>query len=396
MNKSPRKKPEVSFIWHIHQPTFIPDSEVVRQVNESYKLILQIHEELAAPLTLNITGALIERIAKLQPDILKTILRLKNKKLLALTGSGYYHPLIPLLSPEYAKRQIEKDISAKRKILKQKYFKGFWPTDLGWTPWMTPLLNDLGFSWVIVDSTSLIQGNALPQWSEQKKKGLSVLVPEIESVSLNEEIHQAYLTQINGKEIVVLVRDHELSWELTGFDKGVIYDHRRIRNYVDKLTAQATTGGPIVIAEDGERINSLTARNYKLFLSELIRSEKTSLINPDNLSIDRAKIRSRYFPTSTFQYDLSAWLSTADDRSYIEYLKMVEGKISRLESLLYSLKLKEVGNNNLNMAREKLMMAQDSGCIFWKFHNRTRIPCWQYALESLSYAQMGINELKNK
>lgn len=396
INKSSAKKPAISFIWHIHQPTFIPDSEVIRQTNESYRPILQIHEDLSAPLTLNMTGALIERIVKLQPDLLKTVLRLKNKKLLSLTGSGYYHPLIPLLSPEYAEMQIIKDMEIKSETFGQKHLQGFWPTDLGWTPWMTPLLHDLGFSWVIVDSTSLIQSNALPQWSESKKKGQSILTPEIESISLSEEIHKIYSTEMQGKEIAVFVRDHELSWELTGFDNGVIFDQRRIGNYVNKISDRQNPDGLIVIAEDGERINSLTSRNYKLFLSELTRGDRVTLTKPDDMKIPREKLRSKYFPTSTFQYDLSAWFSTADDRAYVAYLERVERKISQLKSLLRTFGQNTNSQKYLKMAHQKLLMAQDSGCIFWKFHKRTRIPCWEFAMQSLSYAQQGINELKLK
>lgn len=377
----------ISVIWHIHQPLFIPDDELIRQTHESYRLILHVHEELLVPFTLNVTGVLLKRLLSLQPDLIETIIRLKKKQLLDFTGSGYYHPLIPLLSQEYATLQIKKDLELKRHIFQSKP-SGFWPTDLGWAPWMGPLLHDLGFSWVVIDSPSLTLGNALPQWSEVNHEGLVTLSPEIESISLDQELHRAYIHEINNRDIKVFIRDHNLSLGLTDFDKGVIYNQDKINDFAQKIK---NTTGPerlVTIAEDGERINAQTIRNYRLFLITL-QQQQITFTTPSAFLGLNFRLQHRYFPASTFQYDLNPWLSTMDDQVYFAYLKRVEEKIQLLEIKSIQASSKSV-KKCLAEAKESLLKSQDSGCVFWKFHQRTRIPGWEYAIQALEWANKGI------
>jgi|GEM_PF-809752 len=386
--------PVMNILWHIHQPLFIPDHEIIRQVKESYILILQIHEKLAVPFSLNITGALLERISTLQPEFINMVHNLQRKKLLEITGSGYYHPLFPLLSQEYAVMQIQKDLDLKKRLFNVEP-KGFWPTDLGWVPWLTPILKNLGFSWVVIDSPSLTLSNALPQWKQIDLNGHAVLYPEVESISLYEEAHELYTTTLKNKRITVFIRDHKLSLELTDFEKGVIFNQGLVEKFVDKIISLSAPQTTLTIAEDGERINTQTARNYQLFLAELLDRKKVNFVKPSNIFSEDLEHKDRYFPSSTFQYDLSPWLSTMDDQTYIAYLSYVESRIFSLEVLLMQHKDIKKASKHLLDAKQQLLKAQDSGCIFWKFHQRTRVFGWECAMNALESSQKGLALLSN-
>ena len=320
----------VSIVWHIHQPLFIPDEEVLRQIRESYWVILNIHEKLAIPFTLNITVALLERFMDVDPGIITIIKRLLRKHLLELTGTGYYHPMLPLLSESDAQAHITKDKAIKKRVFQNK-LSGFWPTDLGWVPWLVPLLREEGFTWVIVDSTSLTQSHALPQWKEMDHAGHIVLSPEIEAISLQEETTKAYKMKLDGKQIIIIVRNRNLSLELTDHKKGVIYQEHLSNRFAQKIALASSKEGIVLLAEDGERINMQTARGYERVLTALQKSKPVSFCTPSQYLYNVRNISSCYFPASTFQYDLTPWVLTMDDQTYLMYLRRAEYAVQQLE-----------------------------------------------------------------
>ena len=84
---------------HIYQPPGQNKKLLERIVRESYLKILEILENNSGlKITLNISGSLIEQLAKIQRlDILRRIKRLINEDHIELTGTAMYHPLLPLL-----------------------------------------------------------------------------------------------------------------------------------------------------------------------------------------------------------------------------------------------------------------------------------------------------------
>jgi len=377
-------------VWHIHQPLFIPNDEVLRQIHESYRIIIQTHKSLAIPLTLNITGALLERFASLDPKIINDINELVQNNLLELTGTGYYHPMLPLLSESDAVAHIKKDKQLKKRIFSRAQLSGFWPTDLGWAPWLVPLLNEQKFQWVIVDSTSLTQATALPEWQEIRVGGHTVLSPQIESITFDDEVSTPYEMLLSDKKIIILVRNRDLSLTLSDHNKGIIYQEHLAEQFADEVAQKTTKNGILILAEDGERINTQTARGYQRILTALQKTSTITFSTPSKYLQKKPQLQHKYFPASTFQYDMAAWTQTMDDQAYLLYLNRAETTIRTLELSL--------GNNNnkkaraqLSKARESLLKAQDSGALFWKFHQRTRSPSWQYARDALHHAESGFS-----
>ena len=387
------KNTNLSIIWHLHQPTFIPDYEVREKVNESYMNILRIHEELEIPFCLNITGSLIERLLVLEPKFINYVKQLIKKNLIELLASAYYHPVLPLLSYEDVQAQIKKDIEIKRHVFNTP-LKGFWPTELAWTHWLIPLLKKEKLEWAILDSSSLLLSNTLPEWNNRTVQGMKVLSPELKTITLKHELYKPYLTEFLNDKLTIIFRDHEMSIHLTEFEKGIIYNEELIEDYIRNIANDVVDGDLLVIADDGERINAQTARVYKGLLEKCVIDNKLNFLTPSILLETNFPKESRYFPASTFQHDLKAWISTRDDEAYLLFLRQISEKIRLLSHLS---KLQE-GNQEiecyLKKAEELLLKAEDSSCLFWRFLRRTREPCYECAYKALFYVNEGLAELQ--
>lgn len=380
----------LAIIWHIHQPTFIPDKEVIHQINESYSLLLETHKELEIPFVLNITGCLLERISTLDSSFIKQLQNFVAEGLIELTATGYFHPNMALISQKFARKQIELDILIKKRIFKTK-IHGFWPTDLAWVPWMVNILAENGIKWVVLDSPTLELANSLPQWGTQYINGYNFLSPEISSLTLSEEHHQPYLMRLAGDTLTIILRDRKLSLELSDFDTGVVYDHKRIDCFIQKLNQFNHYQRIVVLGEDGERINAQTARNYKLFLSELQSKAKVNFAKPTSYLKTNQVADEKYFPASTFQYDLNAWKATVDDQMLLSFMQEVENYLETFD-LVLKLKPSSEASKLKNKAERLYLQTQDSGSVFWKYHARTRVPIWNDLTKCKKIIQTGLEK----
>ena len=385
------KNLNLSIIWHIHQPAFIPDIEIRDMVSESYMNILNIHEELKIPFCLNITGSLIERLLVLEPEFINYVKKLVEMNIIELLASAYYHPILPLLSHANAQIQIKKDIEIKRKVFNTT-LKGFWPTDLAWAHWLIPLLKNEKIDWTIIDSPSLVQSNALPEWRNRIVQGMKVLSPEIKTITLKNEIHKPYFTELFNDKLNIIFRDHEMSVNLTELDEGVIYNEKLMGSFLRDITNNLKDRDLLVIGDDGERINTQTARIYNILIKFLIKN-KINFQTPSAYLEENPPFESKYFPASTFQYDLKVWINNMDDEVYLLFIRQVSDKIELLKYLYKSNEKNQNIESNLKKAEKMLLKAEDSGCLFWRFLRRTKEPCYEYAHKALFYANKGFEEL---
>lgn len=387
------KNTNLSIIWHLHQPTFIPDYEVREKVNESYMNILKIHEELEIPFCLSITGSLIERLLVLEPKFIDYVKQLIKKNLIELLASAYYHPILPLLSYEDAQAQIKKDVEIKRDVFNTS-LKGFWPTELAWVHWLIPILKKEKLEWAILDSSSLVLSNTLPEWSDKTTQSLKLLSPELKTVTLKHELYKPYFTEFLNDKLTIVFREHEMSIYLTEFSKGVIYNEKLIDDCIRNIANNIVNGDLLVIADDGERINAQTARVYRKLLEKFKSGTKINFTNPSKFLEMNPPIGGGYFPASTFQYDLKVWIDTMDDEAYLLFLRQVGEKIRLLKYFSKLRKNKQEIEYYLEKAEEMLLKAEDSGCIFWRFLRRAREPCYEYAHKALFYVNEGLERLQ--
>jgi predicted glycosyl hydrolase (DUF1957 family) len=115
---------------------------------------------------------------------------LQNTRIIELLGTGYYHPVLPLIPPPDWIEQLERWQGIGAHLLARSGFAGFWPPEMGFTMELIPLLKRLGYHYVLVDSEH---------------------VEPITQMGWDEVRYRPHLARFGNDEIVVVVRDGELS-----------------------------------------------------------------------------------------------------------------------------------------------------------------------------------------
>jgi len=114
----------------------------------------------------------------------------QNSKIFDILGTGYYHPVFPLIPREDWDEQIQRWQGIGKHLFGRKYFSGFWPPEMGFCMEMIPHLKRMGYQYVIVDC-NYVEPLKPMRWEEIR--------------------YRPHLAQYEGQEIIVIVRDRELS-----------------------------------------------------------------------------------------------------------------------------------------------------------------------------------------
>ncbi len=139
---------------HIYQPAEQQPDILESVVASCYRPLLSgILAHSRARMTLNINGALLELFDKHGYHDLIDILREAGKQgMIEFTSSAKYHAFLPLLEEQEIYRQITINNETNAYYLGDAWKpRGFFPPEMGYTPSLAHILDDLGFAWVIID-----------------------------------------------------------------------------------------------------------------------------------------------------------------------------------------------------------------------------------------------------
>jgi hypothetical protein len=174
-------------LLHFYQPpTQVPS--VLRKIcNESYRPLLHDFEEYPnARLTVNFNGVLTDMLMDCgHKDIIEGFRNLAEMSQIEFTGTGKYHPILPLIPREEAKRQIGLNAQTNRHFFGKSYVpQGFFPPEMCYSRGILGPIIESGCRWIILG------GIACPaEWPV-------------------DIIHRA---ECDGQEIAVFFRDDVLS-----------------------------------------------------------------------------------------------------------------------------------------------------------------------------------------
>ncbi len=155
------------------------------------------HEDIAR-VHLSLSGTLLETLSN--PDFQQSaygivdcgslLWHLQNSGIFQVLGTAYYHSVLPLIPSEDREQQVWRWLGIGRHLFWRPAFAGFWPPEMGFSMELIPLLADAGYRYVVVDSDYVDPVTPM-QWHDLR--------------------YRPHLAQYGGKEIVVVVRDRELS-----------------------------------------------------------------------------------------------------------------------------------------------------------------------------------------
>lgn len=115
---------------------------------------------------------------------------LQNTHIFEILGTGYYHPVLPLIPQADWEEQLQRWLGIARHLFARSHFSGFWPPEMGFCMEMIPLLKRLGYQYVMVDSKH---------------------VEPLEPMRWEEVRYRPHIARYGDDEIVVVVRDRDLS-----------------------------------------------------------------------------------------------------------------------------------------------------------------------------------------
>lgn len=114
----------------------------------------------------------------------------QNRDLFRILGTGYYHPVLPLIPAADREEHLRRWLGIGCHLFWRTDFQGFWPPEMGFCMELIPLLKRLGYRYVMVDSNH---------------------VEAVTPMSWQELRYRPHLARYGDDEIIVVVRDRELS-----------------------------------------------------------------------------------------------------------------------------------------------------------------------------------------
>jgi alpha-amylase/alpha-mannosidase (GH57 family) len=166
----------------------------------SYQDVARVH--------LSLSGTLLETLADpaFQERVFGTVKlgdllwHLQHRRIFEITGTGFYHPVLPLIPEADREPQLRRWRGIAEHLFWRQDFQGFWPPEMGFSMELIPLLKKLGYRYVMVDS-NYVEPVGDMRWEELR--------------------YRPHIAKFGGEEIIVVVRDRELSdAQLSGMDAG--------------------------------------------------------------------------------------------------------------------------------------------------------------------------------
>lgn len=139
---------------HFYQPAGQQEDIMEAIVAQSYRPILNgVKKNKKIRLTFNINGALLELFDKYGYRDLIDILRdLGKEGRVEFTSSSKYHAFLPFAEEKEIIRQIQINDETNKFYLADGYKpQGFFPPEMAYKKELVPILEDLGFKWIILD-----------------------------------------------------------------------------------------------------------------------------------------------------------------------------------------------------------------------------------------------------
>lgn len=142
---------------HMYQPAEQQPDILEAIVVQSYRPIIQgLLKHQQVRLTLNVNGALLELLDKYHHrDIIDNLRTLGSQNRVEFTSSAKYHALLPFLETQEITRQIKLNNESLEFFLgKDVKPKGFFAPEMAYDEKIPPIVEDLGFKWLILDEIS--------------------------------------------------------------------------------------------------------------------------------------------------------------------------------------------------------------------------------------------------
>jgi alpha-amylase/alpha-mannosidase (GH57 family) len=140
-------------LLHFYQPPTQVPSVLKKICDESYRPLLKVFEEYPnAQATINFNGVLTDMLIDCgHRDVIEGLRKLAESGQLEFTGTGKYHPILPLIPREEVKRQIDLNTQTNRRSFGNAYTpQGFFPPEMCYSQNILEPIIKSGYRWIIL------------------------------------------------------------------------------------------------------------------------------------------------------------------------------------------------------------------------------------------------------
>jgi alpha-amylase/alpha-mannosidase (GH57 family) len=155
-----------------------------------YEDVARVHLSLSGTLLETLTDPDFQQRVYGIVDCGSMLWHFQNQDIFEILGTGYYHPVLPLIPEADRSEHLQRWLGIARHVFWRPRFQGFWPPEMGFSMELIPLLRAFGYRYVLVDSEH---------------------VEPVSSMSWQELRYRPHIARYGEDEIVVIVRDRDLS-----------------------------------------------------------------------------------------------------------------------------------------------------------------------------------------
>jgi alpha-amylase/alpha-mannosidase (GH57 family) len=195
-----------ALVLNLHQPSGNLDDLLVHNEWEAREILYALdrmprslwgYEDMAR-VHLSISGTLLETLSNADfqkrvygiVDCGTLLWRLQNHDLFEILGTGYYHPVLPLIPEADRSEHLHRWLGIAHHLFWRPRFDGFWPPEMGFSMELIPLLRAHGYRYVLVDSEN-VEAVSPMNWQELR--------------------YRPHIARHGKDEMIVVVRDRDLS-----------------------------------------------------------------------------------------------------------------------------------------------------------------------------------------
>ena len=394
----------------------IPVDEIPNVVQQSYIPVLNSLIEISKiKVVLNFTGVTLEILNNEYPEVIDLLKDGIERGKFEMTGTGYSHPIFPLLPIEDARKQIEFNLQIMENTLNYKP-TGFWLPELAYDPTLPSLLKEYGYSYTFIDEDLYNTSSPLLNYSNpfnklketahyyvtelvtsknifkklvnllRANKGLKKRSKKVDFAPVELKGAKSTITGLKIPSVWTILT----SASMYGFS---ILSLRKITKLISKHKKR--DGLVIPYGTDLEFIGYrslvegklITPERLSKFLNKILRIEDNEMILPKEYLKKYKPTDLGYMKTGSWAQDLSLDLWTKDeDNQKLE--RLCEETRWYIRQLLPEETTEEIWKH--------LLLAENSDGRGWDPLPERRLACFSHALEALNLVKKLYQEKQYK
>lgn len=319
-----------------------------------YEDVARVHLSLSGSLLETLSSPTFQERVFGMVDCGSLLWYLQNQQLFKILGTGYYHPVLPLIPEADREAHLKRWQDMAGHLFWRNDFSGFWPPEMSFCMEMIPLLKQKGYRYVLVDSEN---------------------VKPVGKMSWEELRYRPHIARYGEDEIIVVVRDRDLSNAQEGGMEFGWFDHE-----VQERTKWCDFEPLVTTATDGDnggwfRNHSEQANFWGVFYRQMLEQSRagTTPLRPTFIDdyLDRngahgeVVVESAAWNTGWHHgKDFVQWTGSQMQKEALARINETSAELHKTAQQVWGQPIPEV-HHELSEAFWHLLRSETSCNIFW-------------------------------